>query len=161
MKGSKAIIEALNSVLTKELTAINQYFLHARMLQDWGLEKLGKLEYEASIDEMKHADMVIKRILFLEGLPNLQKLDKLKIGQDVKEVIEADLAVEYAAVPHLKKCIQIAEAELDFASRDLFLSILKSEEHHIDWLETQRDLVKAVGVQNYIQSQMEPEKGAE
>jgi bacterioferritin len=161
MKGSKAIIEALNSVLTKELTAINQYFLHARMLQDWGLEKLGKLEYEASIDEMKHADMVIKRILFLEGLPNLQKLDKLKIGQDVKEVIEADLAVEYAAVPHLKKCIQIAEAELDFATRDLFLSILKSEEHHIDWLETQRDLVKAVGVQNYIQSQMDPEKGAE
>ncbi len=161
MKGSKAVIEALNSVLTKELTAINQYFLHARMLQDWGLEKLGKLEYEASIDEMKHADMVIKRILFLEGLPNLQKLDKLKIGQDIKEVIEADLAVEYAAVPHLKKCIQIAEAELDFASRDLFLSILKSEEHHIDWLETQRDLVKAVGVQNYIQSQMDPEKGAE
>jgi len=161
MKGSKAIIEALNSVLTKELTAINQYFLHARMLQDWGLEKLGKLEYEASIDEMKHADMVIKRILFLEGLPNLQKLDKLKIGQDVKEVIEADLAVEYAAVPHLKKCIQIAEADLDFATRDLFLSILKSEEHHIDWLETQRDLVKAVGVQNYIQSQMDPEKGAE
>lgn len=161
MKGSKAIIEALNSVLTKELTAINQYFLHARMLQDWGLEKLGKLEYEASIDEMKHADMVIKRILFLEGLPNLQKLDKLKIGQDVKEVIEADLAVEYAAVPHLKKCIQTAEAELDFATRDLFLSILKSEEHHIDWLETQRDLVKAVGIQNYIQSQMDPEKGAE
>ena len=161
MKGSKAIIEALNSVLTKELTAINQYFLHARMLQDWGLEKLGKLEYEASIDEMKHADMVIKRILFLEGLPNLQKLDKLKIGQDVKEVIEADLAVAYAAVPHLKKCIQIAEADLDFATRDLFLSILKSEEHHIDWLETQRDLVKAVGVQNYIQSQMDPEKGAE
>ena len=160
MKGSKAVIEALNSVLTKELTAINQYFLHSRMLQDWGLEKLGKLEYEASIDEMKHADMVIKRILFLEGLPNLQKLDKLKIGQDIKEVIEADLAVEYAAVPHLKKCIQIAEAELDFASRDLFLSILKSEEHHIDWLETQRDLVKAVGVQNYIQSQMDPEKGA-
>jgi bacterioferritin len=161
MKGSKAVIEALNSVLTKELTAINQYFLHSRMLQDWGLEKLGKLEYEASIDEMKHADMVIKRILFLEGLPNLQKLDKLKIGQDIKEVIEADLAVEYAAVHHLKKCIQIAEAELDFASRDLFLSILKSEEHHIDWLETQRDLVKAVGVQNYIQSQMDPEKGAE
>jgi bacterioferritin len=161
MKGSKAVIEALNSVLTKELTAINQYFLHSRMLQDWGLEKLGKLEYEASIDEMKHADMVIKRILFLEGLPNLQKLDKLKIGQDIKEVIEADLAVEYAAVPHLKKCIQIAEAELDFASRDLFLSILKSEEHHIDWLETQRDLLKAVGVQNYIQSQMDPEKGAD
>lgn len=161
MKGSQTIIDALNSVLTKELTAINQYFLHARMLQNWGLEKLGKLEYEASIDEMKHADMVIKRILFLEGLPNLQKLDKLKIGQNVSEVIEADLEVEYAAVPHLKKCIQQAEAEYDYATRDLFLDILKSEEHHIDWLETQRDLLKAVGVQNYIQTQMDPNKGAE
>ena len=161
MKGSDKVIEALNSVLTKELTAINQYFLHARMLQNWGLEKLGKLEYEASIDEMKHADMVIKRILFLEGLPNLQKLNKLKIGQNVQEVIEADLEVEYDAVPHLKKCIQLAEAELDYASRDLFLDILKSEEHHIDWLETQRDLLKAVGHQNYMQSQMEPDKGAE
>ena len=161
MKGSDKVIEALNSVLTKELTAINQYFLHARMLQNWGLEKLGKLEYEASIDEMKHADLVIKRILFLEGLPNLQKLNKLKIGQNLQEVIEADLEVEYDAVPHLKKCIQLAEAELDYASRDLFLDILKSEEHHIDWLETQRDLLKAVGQQNYMQSQMEPDKGAE
>jgi bacterioferritin len=161
MKGSQAIIDALNSVLTKELTAINQYFLHARMLQNWGLEKIGKLEYEASIDEMKHADMVIKRVLFLEGLPNLQKLDKLKIGQNISEVIEADLEVEYAAIPHLKKCIQLAESEHDYATRDLFLTILKSEEHHIDWLETQRDLLKAVGVQNYMQSQMDPEKGAE
>jgi bacterioferritin len=161
MKGSKVIIDALNSVLTKELTAINQYFLHARMLQNWGLEKIGKLEYDASIDEMKHADMVIKRILFLEGLPNLQKLDKLKIGQDVAEIIDADLVVEYAAVPNLKKCIQTAEKESDYASRDLFLSILKSEEHHIDWLETQRDLIKKIGVQNYIQSQMEPDKGPE
>lgn len=158
MKGSKAIIDALNSVLTKELTAINQYFLHARMLQNWGLEKIGKLEYEASIDEMKHADMVIKRILFLEGLPNLQKLDKLRIGQDVAEIIDADLVVEYAAVPHLKKCIQLAEKEADYATRDLFLMILKSEEHHIDWLETQRDLIKKVGIQNYMQSQMDPEK---
>ncbi len=161
MKGSKAIIEALNSVLTKELTAINQYFLHARMLQNWGLEKIGKLEYAASIDEMKHADMVIKRILFLEGLPNLQKLDKLRIGQTISEVIEADLKVEYEAVPHLKTCIQIAEKDHDYASRDLFLSILKSEEHHVDWLETQRDLLKAVGVQNYMQSQMDPDNGPE
>lgn len=161
MKGSKTIIDALNSVLTKELTAINQYFLHARMLQNWGLEKIGKLEYEASIDEMKHADMVIKRILFLEGLPNLQKLDKLKIGQSISEVIDADLEVEYSAVPHLKTCIQQAETEHDYATRDLFLTILKSEEHHIDWLETQRDLIKAVGLQNYLQSQMEPDKGAE
>lgn len=161
MKGSKAIIEALNSVLTKELTAINQYFLHARMLQNWGLEKLGKLEYEASIDEMKHADMVIKRILFLEGLPNLQKLNKLRIGQTLSEVIEADLEVEYEAVPHLKKCIQLAETEHDYGSRDLFLQILKSEEHHVDWLETQKDLLKKVGQQNYMQSQMEPDKGPE
>lgn len=161
MKGSPAIIDALNSVLTKELTAINQYFLHARMLQNWGLEKIGKLEYDASIDEMKHADMVIKRILFLEGLPNLQKLNKLRIGQNIQEVIEADLEVEYEAVPHLKKCIQLAESEHDYATRDLFLAILKSEEKHIDWLETQRDLIKAVGPQNYMQSQMEPDKGAE
>lgn len=161
MKGSQSIIDALNSVLTKELTAINQYFLHARMLQNWGLEKLGKLEYEASIDEMKHADMVIKRILFLEGLPNLQKLDKLRVGQNVSEVIDADLEVEYSAVPHLKKCIQLAESEHDYATRDLFLTILKSEEHHVDWLETQRDLINSVGLQNYMQSQMEPDKGAE
>lgn len=161
MKGSQTIIDALNSVLTKELTAINQYFLHARMLQDWGLEKIGKLEYDASIDEMKHADMVIKRILFLEGLPNLQKLDKLRIGQDVAEVIDADLEVEYSAVPHLKKCIQQAEAEHDYATRDLFLEILKSEEHHIDWLETQKGLIQKVGMQNYMQSQIDPDKGAE
>ena len=158
MKGSPAIIDALNSVLTKELTAINQYFLHARMLQNWGLEKLGKLEYEASIDEMKHADMVIKRILFLEGLPNLQKLNKLRIGVSIEEVIEADLAVENEAVPHLKNCIKLAESEFDYATRDLFLSILKSEEHHIDWLETQRDLIKSIGVQNYMQSQIDPDK---
>ena len=161
MKGSKAIIEALNSVLTGELTAINQYFLHARMLQNWGLEKIGKLEYAASIDEMKHADMVIKRILFLEGLPNVQKINKIRIGQNVGEVIAAELEVEYEAVPNLKKCIQIAEKEHDYASRDLFLSILKSEEHHVDWLETQRDLLKSVGVQNYMQSQMEPDQGAD
>jgi bacterioferritin len=161
MKSSPAIIDALNSVLTKELTAINQYFLHARMLQNWGLEKIGKLEYEASIDEMKHADMVIKRILFLEGLPNLQKLHNIRVGQTVSEVIEADLLVENEAVPHLKKCIQLAESEHDYATRDLFLSILKSEEHHVDWLETQRDLIKAIGIQNYMQSQIDPEKGAE
>jgi bacterioferritin len=161
MKSTPAIIDALNSVLTKELTAINQYFLHARMLQNWGLEKIGKLEYAASIDEMKHADMVIKRILFLEGLPNLQKLNKIRVGQDISEVIAADLEVEYEAVPHLKKCIQLAEGEHDYATRDLFLSILKSEEHHIDWLETQRDLIKAVGAQNFMQSQMDPDNGPE
>jgi bacterioferritin len=161
MKGSDKIIAALNSVLTKELTAINQYFLHARMLENWGLAKLGRLEYAASIDEMKHSDMVIKRILFLEGLPNLQKLDKLRIGQNVEEVIEADLQVEYEAIPNLKDCIKLAESETDYVSRDLFLSILASEEKHVDWLETQRDLIKSVGLQNYMQSQMEPDQGAE
>ena len=161
MKGSKKVIQALNDCLTRELTAINQYFLHARMLQDWGLEKLGKLEYDASIDEMKHADSIIKRILFLEGLPNLQKLGTLKIGQNVKEVLEADLEVEYEAVPNLKAAIKLAEEEQDYVSRDLFRSILDSEEHHIDWLETQLGLLKKVGEQNYIQSQMDPDNGPE
>jgi bacterioferritin len=161
MKGSANIIDALNTVLTQELTAINQYFLHARMFQNWGLEKIGKLEYEASIDEMKHADQVIKRILFLEGLPNLQRLNKIRVGQTVPEVIQADLEVEYEAVPNLKKFIKLCEEEHDYATRDLFLSILKSEEHHIDWLETQRDLIKAIGLQNYMQSQIDPDKGPE
>lgn len=161
MKGSQAIISALNDVLTAELTAINQYFLHARMLQDWGLEKLGKHEYDASIDEMKHADELIKRILFLEGLPNLQKLGKLKIGQNIKEILEADLAVEMEAVPRLKDCIALAETERDFVTRDLFRSILESEENHVDWLETQLHLLKTVGEQNYLQSQMDPDKSPE
>lgn len=158
MKGSQAVIDALNSVLTKELTAINQYFLHSRMLQNWGLEKLGRLEYKASIDEMKHADELIKRILFLEGLPNLQKLDRIRIGQTVQEVMEADLEVENEAVPHLKKCIKLSESEADYVTRDLFIHILSSEEEHVDWLETQLSLLKQVGVQNYIQSQIEMEK---
>jgi len=160
MKGSKNVIKALNECLTRELTAINQYFLHARMLEDWGLEKLGKLEYEASIDEMKHADALIKRILFLEVLPNLQKLNNLRIGQNVKEVLEADLEVENEAVPHLKASIKIAEEEQDYVSRDLFRAILDSEEHHIDWLETQLGLLNKVGEQNFIQSQMEPDKAS-
>ncbi len=155
MKGNQKVIDCLNSVLTKELTAINQYFLHARMLQDWGLEKLGRLEYNASIDEMKHADELIKRILFLEGLPNLQKLERIKIGQNVKEIIECDLQVEYEALPLLKDCIQVAEKEKDFVSRQLFTEILASEEEHVDWLETQKDLLEKVGIENYIQSQIE------
>lgn len=158
MKGKPEIIEALNGVLTRELTAINQYFLHARMLQDWGLEKLGKLEYDASIDEMKHADELIKRILFLEGLPNLQKLGKLKIGQNIKEVLEADLSVENEAIPFLKDCIELSEKERDYVTRDLFSEILASEEEHVDWLETQLGLLDKVGEQNYIQSQMDPNK---
>lgn len=155
MKGSQKVIDALNAVLTGELTAINQYFLHARMLQNWGLEKLGVMEYKASIDEMKHADELIKRILFLEGLPNLQKLDKLEIGQSLEEVIKADLKVEYKAIPLLKDCIKTCEEERDYVSRDLFTSILESEEHHVDWLETQQELIAKVGLQNYMQSQIE------
>lgn len=155
MKGNQKIIDTLNDVLTAELTAINQYFLHARMLEDWGLAKLGKLEYDASIDEMKHADEIIKRILFLEGLPNLQKLGALRIGQNVKEVIESDLTVELEAIPRLKDAIKLAEAEQDYVSRKLFLDILESEEHHVDWLETQLGLLNKVGEQNFIQSQMD------
>lgn len=158
MKGSKEIIDALNSSLTRELTAINQYFLHARILQDWGMEKIGKLEYEASIDEMKHADDIIKRILFLEGLPNVQKIGKINIGQTIKEILESDLAVEYDAVPALKNHIKLCEAESDYITRDLLADILASEEEHIDWLETQLGLLNRVGEQNYIQSQMTPDK---
>ena len=154
MKGNQKVIKALNTVLTKELTAINQYFLHARMLEDWGLEKLGRLEYNASIDEMKHADELIKRILFLEGLPNLQKLDKINIGQNVEEVIDCDLQVEYAALPVLKDCIDLCEEEKDFVSRQLFTEILASEEEHVDWLETQKGLIDKLGLENYMQSQV-------
>lgn len=161
MKGSPAIIQALNECLTRELTAINQYFLHSRMLEDWGLNKLAKLEYAASIDEMKHADSIIKRILFLEGLPNLQKLGKLKIGQNIKEILECDIEVEAEAIPALKDCIALAEKEQDYVSRDLFRAILDSEEHHIDWLETQLSLVTKLGEQNYLQSQIEPDVGPE
>ena len=157
MKGNANIIAALNEVLGAELVAINQYFLHARMLEDWGLAKIGKLEYEASIDEMKHADQLIKRILFLEGLPNLQKYGKLRIGQNIKEVIEADLAVEHEAIPRLKQHIKLCETEADYVTRDILLSILSSEEHHVDWLETQLGLLEKVGEQNYIQSQMNPD----
>ena len=155
MKGSQKIIDALNGVLCAELTAINQYFLHARMLQDWGLEKLGKLEYDASIDEMKHADQIIKRILFLEGLPNVQKIGKVRIGQNIEEIIDCDLQVEYEAIPSLKAAIQLAEAEADYVSRDLFRSILDSEEEHVDWLETQKGLIEKVGVERYMQSQID------
>jgi len=157
MKGNKSVIDALNDVLAGELVAINQYFLHARMLQDWGLEKLGKLEYDASIDEMKHADELTKRILFLEGLPNLQKLGKLRIGQNVKEILEADLSVENEAIPRLKDSVELAEKERDYVSRDLFRSILASEEEHVDWLETQLSLLNKIGEQNYLQSQIDPD----
>ncbi len=158
MKGNQSIIDALNDVLTRELTAINQYFLHARMLQDWGLEKIGKLEYEASIDEMKHADELIKRILFLEGLPDVQKIRKIRIGQNIKEILECDLEVENEAIPALKEHIKLCEKEEDFVSRELLTSILASEEEHVDWLETQAGLLAKIGEQNYIQSQIDPNK---
>ena len=156
MQGDKNVIQHLNQVLRNELTAINQYFLHARMFDNWGFERLGEHERNESIDEMKHADRLIKRILFLEGLPNLQDLDKLLIGQNVKEALECDLTLERNAHPMLKDAIAHCESVGDYVSRELFEDILQSEEDHIDFLETQLGLISDVGVQNYLQSQMKP-----
>jgi len=151
MKGDKTVIKYLNEALKKELGAINQYFLHSRMMDDWGVTKLAKHEYNESIEEMRHADELIKRILFLEGLPNLQEVGKLFIGETVKEILECDLKIEIDGVKNYKEAVAYAESVNDFVSRDLFLTILKDEEGHVDYLETQLELMKQIGEQNYIQ----------
>ena len=158
MKGDAKVIEHLNKVLGNELIAINQYFLHSRMYKDWGLDKLASKEYHESIDEMKHADAIIERILFLEGIPNLQDLGKLMIGENTQEMLECDLKLEMMAIPDLKAAIVFSETVNDFVSRDLFKSILESEEEHVDWLETQLSLIDRIGLQNYQQSQVSPEE---
>ncbi len=154
MKADPKVIEFLNKALYNELTAINQYFLHYRMYKHWGFKELADHEYHESIDEMKHADQLIERILFLDGLPNLQSLGKLMIGENPAEVLACDLRLEYAAVPDLKNAIAYCESVSDFVSRDLFASILSSEEDHIDWLETQLDLIERLGEVAYLQTKV-------
>jgi bacterioferritin len=154
MKGDAKIIKRLNQVLTNELTAIDQYFLHAKMFDHWGLDRIGERERKASLDEMKHADELIERILFLEGVPNLQDLHKLLIGENVQEAFACDLKLEMAAHAVLKSGIAEAETAGDYVSRDLFRRILESEEEHIDWLEIQLELIDKIGIENYQQSQM-------
>jgi bacterioferritin len=156
MEGDADVLRFLNSVLRNELTAINQYFLHSRMFADWGISHLAKKEYEESLDEMKHADRLIQRILFLGGLPNLQDLGKLMIGENVEDVIACDLRLEERSFPDLKKAIAHCEKVSDFGSRELFVHILESEEEHIDWLQTQLRLIQQMGIEHYSHLQSEP-----
>lgn len=154
MKGDSKVIEILNNILTAELTAINQYFLHARMTNSWGYEVLGKKIWEESIDEMKHAQKITDRILFLEGLPNLQKLGKLNIGENVAEILKSDLELEFFNIPQIKTGIKICLEAADHASRELLEHILVDEEQHVDWLEAQLGMIKDMGIENYLAEQM-------
>ena len=151
MQGSAAIIEYLNRVLKNELTAINQYFLHSRMLKNWGIEGLAKHEYDESVDEMRHADQLIERILFLEGLPNLQDLGRLMIGETAQEILDCDLRLEHEAIPVVREAIAACEAESDYITREILEKILEGEEEHVDWLETQLGLIERMGLENFIQ----------
>jgi bacterioferritin len=155
MKGDAKVIEFLNKALYNELTAINQYFLHAKMLKNWGLKELAEHEYKESIDEMKHADRLAERILFLDGLPNFQALGKLKIGENPRELLECDLALELEALPLLREAIRYCESVGDAVSRKLFIDILDSEEEHVDWIETQLALIARLGEQNYLLTKIE------
>ncbi|WP_232495929.1 bacterioferritin [Novosphingobium kaempferiae] len=156
MKGDLKVIEFLNKALFNELTAINQYWLHYRMLDNWGIKKLAEYERHESIDEMKHADVLADRILYLDGLPNFQNLGKLRVGETVEEILKADLALEYDAIPMLKEAIAHCESVRDFVSREIFARILESEEEHVDFLEKQFDMIARMGIQNYCQLQSKP-----
>lgn len=159
MKGQPEIIKLLNKVLTNELTAVNQYFLHARMIENWGMYHLGRIVYKESIEEMKHADLLIKRILFLDGLPNLQDLHKLRIGETITECLESDLNVEMGGRETLVPGVKYCDDHMDYVSRELLRRILEDTEHHIDFLETQLSLIKLMGEPNYIQSAMKEIEG--
>ena len=161
MKGDDKVIDYLNKALTNELTAINQYWLHYRVLADWGVHKLAEYERHESIDEMKHADILAERILFLNGLPNFQAIHKLKVGETVEEILKADLAMEEEAIPLLRDAIEHCESERDYVSREIFARILESEEEHVDFLETQFDMIERMGLENYVQLNSKPAEEGE